>query len=464
MSSEMASFSVEGPTPSLTPASRVQYSNHQFVGRSGIVDFRICIVLACMFIIILVAGGTVSLFSRGRGSKSSTAEQALEAALETESLLLPGAATRQGLQNEHSEAMRRAVPLEGILEVVEGTDIVWQLPPGKPSGAVFFAHGCQQAAVMFWDWTPNCSRCTGMPEDRALTQAALLRGLAVVAIKSRKHCWDDSWPPEKSVDVRVVAPLLDKWRKDHKLEAPLPFYGLGASSGGYFITILAHRVKFDALAVYISSGSPPSLESNPEEKLEEGGGNAGSVFKLPPTLFVHMPKDKELANAIAHSMRVLQEQNVEVMEVTCGEMPVTTTFFSERIMEIDKRASEEIYGILKLGGFLDTHDHLIDDPRKSKWKKVLGKQYKMLVLAQKKEEGKAEKVQRELMYNKISEELNLAYARHELTSLKAAETFDWFRGKCASFSPSGRASYRHHRCRSAAAYNSSLPTAAAAAA
>ena len=51
---------------------------------------------------------------------------------------------------------------------------------------------------------------SGLPEELAVTKAALKRNLAVVAFSSMDRelhrCWDTTYPPEKSADAPVVRP------------------------------------------------------------------------------------------------------------------------------------------------------------------------------------------------------------------------------------------------------------------
>eukprot|EP00897_Mesotaenium_endlicherianum_P009758 jgi/Mesen1/8810/ME000053S08216 len=365
-----------------------------------------------------------------------------------------------------------------------------------------------------------------MPEDRALTQAALRRGYAVIAIGSQDACWDATWPPESSQDVATVLPIITQWQHKHALLA-LPLAALGASSGGYFVTVLAHRLKLNALAVYISSGVEAALSAEPE-LVEQGARfpptlfvhmprdkkmarrvarsvallrargvhaaelpcealpvtplffaerilgvnttasekvlahrlklNALAVYissgveaalsaepelveqgaRFPPTLFVHMPRDKKMARRVARSVALLRARGVHAAELPCEALPVTPLFFAERILGVNTTASEKIFGALKLEGLLSADNHLLRDPRRAGWVKELQAHAAVPTVAS-----------GELQWEKeISEELNVAYAMHELTSLKAAETFDWFRNKCWR-----RGHFSHRRCR---AYDSPI--------
>lgn len=81
-----------------------------------------------------------------------------------------------------------------------------------------------------------------LPEDLALKQAALERGYAVVAVSSQETCWDSSFPPENSVDAQIVKKVIGDVRARESLQE-LPVYALGASSGGYFISVRVSTCK-----------------------------------------------------------------------------------------------------------------------------------------------------------------------------------------------------------------------------
>ncbi|MFS7993776.1 putative PAN/Apple domain-containing protein [Helianthus anomalus] len=52
--------------------------------------------------------------------------------------------------------------------------VIWQIP-GSPRSILFIAHGCNGRAANFWDKSPNCDNCVGLPEERAIVKEALAR-------------------------------------------------------------------------------------------------------------------------------------------------------------------------------------------------------------------------------------------------------------------------------------------------
>ena len=71
--------------------------------------------------------------------------------------------------------------LAPVYKIMHDAEAVWQIPR-EPRAAVFYAHGCTHKATHFWDKHPDCPKCFGLPEDRALVLAALKRHYAVLAV------------------------------------------------------------------------------------------------------------------------------------------------------------------------------------------------------------------------------------------------------------------------------------------
>eukprot|EP00249_Psilotum_nudum_P017400 c26302_g1_i1 orf=450-938(-) len=135
----------------------------------------------------------------------------------------------------------------------------------------------------------------------------------------------------------------------------------------------------------------------------------------PPTLFVHMPKDKRRASRIGGAMILLQSKNVKTAEVKCYEVPVTPGFFT-KIPGVDITTSERIYRVLQKSGILDEHGFMKRDGRSTNWQVSL----KNEGLLPNKSAGKLK------WEAHVQELLNLAYGYHEMTSLQADCIFDWF--------------------------------------
>ena len=106
------------------------------------------------------------------------------------------------------------------VESIGRAEVHWQLPVGRTTGLLLVFHGCNHQGGDFFE----CDNCLGLPEERAIVQAALKHNLVVAAVSAgygHNKCWshDDSEP---------VVRIVDELRARLKLEG-LPIYGIGAS-------------------------------------------------------------------------------------------------------------------------------------------------------------------------------------------------------------------------------------------
>lgn len=228
---------------------------------------------------------------------------------------------------------------------------------------------------------------------------------------SQGVCWDSSWPPSDSSDIAAVSAVLPAWRSQQGLSPSLPLAAYGASSGGYFITVLAHTLRLSALVVHIASGVLPAFQKS----IQGVGG-------YPPTLFVHMPKDRHTAAGVKHALAVLRKEGCEAEELMCQEKRITEGFFAQRIPGLKRKQSGELYNVLKKEGLIEEDGLMTKDGRQVSWREYVDKQVdgdkdSQLGDWQKYEDG-------------IEEELNVAYAYHELSAEYAEEQMDWFEGVC----------------------------------
>jgi hypothetical protein len=290
-----------------------------------------------------------------------------------------------------------AIRLDPRVERRSGNELLWQLPPGPPRAAVFVAPGCTIRATDFFDASPGCPRCAGLPEERRFTRKALRRGYAVLAVSSRAECW--SLDAADGSELAAVESIIGWWVKEkHPELGGLPLVGIGASSGGYFVSALAARVRFSSVAIMIAEGVFAAMHEIP----------AG----YPPALFVHMPKDAERAQMVAASVGQLKSKHVDVREVQCDAFAVSAEFLAARIPGLTRMVADGIVDVLRHKSFLDDKGFLKKDGRSTPWK---GAAEEAKVLP----EGFS-------LERHVTEELNIAYAYHEFTSLKNGEIFEWF--------------------------------------
>ncbi|KAG0580257.1 hypothetical protein KC19_4G160800 [Ceratodon purpureus] len=279
-------------------------------------------------------------------------------------------------------------------EVWNGTELVYQVP-ANPRAVMFLAHGCYCKATFFWDKHPDCSGCSGAPEERAFVIQALQASYAVIAVSSQQDCW-------RKEDAPRVKLVLESWMDKLGL-VELPLLGLGASSGGYFVSSLARDVKFDAIVLMIAEGSFQEVPSLP----------------YPPVLFVHMVKDEVRAERIREIMPVLRKAGIEADEIQCEEVEITDDFFMRRIPYVDLEMSENLVGVLQRHGHLDFRGYLKSDSRSLNLKQDmsggLGGQELLDSLSSRNDHWA----------HHIQEELNLAYGNHEFTSLSTTKIITW---------------------------------------
>ncbi|KAI3516915.1 hypothetical protein L1887_16060 [Cichorium endivia] len=290
---------------------------------------------------------------------------------------------------KQSNSDKSRVQFDPTLDILNNTEVIWQIPD-SPKSVLFLAHGCNGRAANFWDKSPNCNHCVGLPEERLIVLEALARKFAVITISSKGKCWSLTKEP------LVVKRIINWWVEKQNLEN-LPLVALGASSGGYFVSMLANKMKFSSIAIMIAEGVYDRIDT---------------TNHYPPTLFVHMPKDNARKKMIDVNLENLRRKGVDVAEIECMELPLTPSFLSDRVPGLDLKISVELFDLFKEKGFINKNGFLIDDGRVIPWKKAMSE--------------RKIRLPNELLVNYIQEELNLAFAYHEMTSLQSEQIFDWF--------------------------------------
>ncbi|CAA6665704.1 unnamed protein product [Spirodela intermedia] len=270
-----------------------------------------------------------------------------------------------------------SLQFQPTVEFVNGTDIIWQIP-NSPKAVLFLAHGCNGRAANFWDRSPSCQNCVGLPEERLIVLQALHQKYAVLTISSVGTCW--SFGDEE----RRVRRIIQWWVGKHKIEK-LPILALGASSGFSSIVLMIAEGLFDFMDI-------PS--------------------DYPPTLFVHMPKDRIRKLQIKRSMESLRNMGVPVDEIECKGFPLTPKFLSDRIPSLDETFSVKLFELFREKGFIDENNYMKSDGRGTQWKEAV-----------KEIEPSADDHE---WTDHVQEELNLAFGYHEMTSLQMEDIIRWF--------------------------------------
>lgn len=279
------------------------------------------------------------------------------------------------------------------VQYIDHTVVIWQIPDSSRA-VLFVAHGCGGHPGHYWDRSPTCPNCVGMPEERLLVREALHLRYAVIGISSLGKCWSFG------KEVTTVNQIIGGWIETHPELNNLPVFGLGASSGGQFLSILATKMKFRAITLVVAQGLFKSMSD--------------VVFSdYSPTLFVHMPKDGARMRMITKHMELLSKKGVEVREIRCMEFPITPHLLSDRIPGLDKGFSIKLFRMFGELGFIDDDGYMKKDGRKTPWKESMAK-----FIPDTDRYGS--------VFRHIQTELNLAFAYHEMTSLEMNTIFQWF--------------------------------------
>ncbi|KAK3404898.1 hypothetical protein EUGRSUZ_K01197 [Eucalyptus grandis] len=282
-----------------------------------------------------------------------------------------------------------SVQFRPVVELRNGTDLISQIPD-SPKAVLFIAHGCNGRAINFWDRSPTCQQCVGLPEERLLVLEGLSRKFAVLTVSSVGRCWT------MGEERLIVRDIIRWWVGKNKLEK-LPLVALGASSGGYFVSALATNLRFSSIVLMIAEGIFDQMDVRED---------------YPPTLFVHMPKDTIRQQKIDEFMPDLKSKGIDVAAVECVEFPLSASTLADRIPGVDENVSAKLFELFRSKGFVDANGYMKRDGRAMRWKKAL-------------QENKNILLDRQLV-NHVQEELNLAFAYHEMTSLQSEQIFKWF--------------------------------------
>lgn len=286
-------------------------------------------------------------------------------------------------------SFERVVQFHPTVELRNGRDMIWQIPD-SPKAVLFLAHGFDGKAANFWDKSATCPNCIGLPEERLIALHALSRKYAVITISSSGRCW--SLKEERL----IVKDMITHWIKKHELQR-IPLVALGASSGGYFVSALATDMKFSSITLMIAEGVFDRIDF---------------TENYPPTLFVHMPKDTTRQQKIVDYMEVLRNKGIEVAEIECLEFPLSESFLADRIPGLDHAVSAKLFKLFRNKRFIDENRYMRNDGRRTAWKEAL--------------KGSESISLDEHLTHPVQEELNLAFAYHEMTSLQLEQIFKWF--------------------------------------
>jgi len=269
-----------------------------------------------------------------------------------------------------------------------------ELPEGrKVKGLVFLAHGCSHSGTDWWDKSARCPKCIGLPEEKRIVARLVEKDYVPLAVSSQDRLGSRCWQEE---DITPVWKAIAIVRERLSLKTE-PLFAFGASSGGTFVS---------QLGIKPSSGfwaTAPQLLIEPEPtKAHE---RSSSIYF---TYMASYGTHKMYERAVEH----YRKYGYNIKSRFLPPLPVTPTFFSDRIESISPEISKSMVAALREEELIDKSGKLIDNPRGSEWRKCL-----------RKFAGSDSLVADE---SPISEVLNVAFAQHEMSSEFVDEMIDFF--------------------------------------
>jgi len=282
----------------------------------------------------------------------------------------------------------------------DSVELVYQAPDNA-TAVLLLAHGCSHSATDWWPRGAHCDACVGLPEEVAVASSALSEDYLVVAFSSAdraSRCWSPGVDGPRV--LAALEALLGRLGAAH-----LPRLALGGSSGGAFVALLPSYAEkpFAALCIQIMAVAPQELEAA-----------ARASHGYPPSLWVHMVRDKRMADGVAASLSALQLGGWTTAEVRIEPQPLLPGTLQER-MGVDGETSVRVHAALVSAGLLDEVGMQKEDPRRSGWREAVT------------QAGGVEGDSLEPDASPLAEELNVLWAQHELTRDAMGQTLAFFR-------------------------------------
>merc|ERR1711957_575697 len=140
------------------------------------------------------------------------------------------------------------------------------------------------------------------------------------------------------------------------------------------------------------------------------------TWPAPPTLFIHMPRDERTAARVTPTVERLRKAGVPAAELHCKPLPITDAYFAERIEGVSLEQSAKLAQVLRGAGYLDSDNLLKDDPRGfDEWVDAL------------QSTGVPQALQDSLERDgsRLNEEMNVAWAMHEMCATFVDEMLDF---------------------------------------
>ena len=301
-----------------------------------------------------------------------------------------------------------------------GVDVLLQRPSSTkdhplPKGIFFVGHGCSHSNTDFWPSTPEtCPECLGLPEEMAIVDMALREfHFVVVAISSLNRdskCWSVS---EGDRVAQVLGTLHTQLLQSSERSTSssgssrihtIPILAFGASSGGNFVgsglvesmeeddsnTNIKPTKSLDGFIAQIAAPDPRSHRT-------------AEQHTLPVAVYITMNQDERTDQRAKSIVESLKEERHYAQHIRLDPLPITDSFFHDRISTISLPQSTAMAQALQRAKYLDPATQLLlEDPRRSGWRDVLRPH------APAWDSLRADQ-------SAISEVLNVAQGRHEMT-------------------------------------------------
>lgn len=314
-------------------------------------------------------------------------------------------------QSLHIKSQQDA-PKYAKLGAEKDIEFVWQRPAGQVKGILFMAHGCEHHGTDFFESNSlpgeQCKqslkgKCLGLPEEVRMRHTALERNyLVVAATGSQQGTKGRCWHPH---DLAKVKHGLDHIRQEEKL-ADVPLFATGASSGGKFVGYLA---KADVHKLTCIS---PQISEIPSSDFP----------KDVAAFFVHMPRDSIVTNKVNRNLKELRPQHVRLGVQKVNGQPLTQKFLEKEGLGLSPEQASQVIHAFQVRGIINSTGFLEKDPRVGDFRERWVRAVKHI------NQG----IEHEADESAISELLNVAWAKHELTAQYTGTMLDFCENKDVS--------------------------------
>ena len=306
-----------------------------------------------------------------------------------------------GSNNSTSTPLERAPPMPLERTDILGVNVLMQRPAQQyaPQGIFFVGHGCSHSHTDFWPANPEvCPECLGLPEDAAIVEMALHEFHFVVVAFSSVNRDSKCWALSEGERVGNVLGKVQELLHGENTKGPrIPIIAFGASSGGKLVggslVEAVERTEAKKLDAFISQISAPEPRTHRKQDQHE----------LPIAVYITMNRDKRTEQQAEEIVRSLKEEKHYARHLRVDSLPITESFFSDRITTITLEQSTAMVKALEQAHYLDPQTkQLVGDPRETKWRDVLRPH------APASDTFVADE-------SPISEVMNVAWAEHEMT-------------------------------------------------